>query len=169
LSGGASDEDEEQDLCKREHFEDANNWGSDTCQYGGSESSESRGLNYAASWWRAKEVSWNVGRTNVIIFEFAEFEEEDAEFVVIALFTPNRELLGNFLSFTRNLNRASAQDRIGQHTSSMLPMRLFSILMSWVKRFASSGANVPAVFLRKLRPCWRRIWSPLWRRDDSFK
>ena len=34
----------------------------------------------------------------------------------------------------------------------MLLMRLFSILMSWVKRFANSGAKAPAVFLRKLRP-----------------
>ena len=33
----------------------------------------------------------------------------------------------------------------------MLLMRLFSILMSWLKRFASSGANAPAVLLRKVR------------------
>jgi hypothetical protein len=106
------------------------------------------------------------GGTNVIVFEFADFEEEDAEFVgdvgdvVIALLTPNGELLGNFLSLTRNLNRESTQNRIGHHTSSMLLMRLFSILTSWVKRFASSGANAPAAFLRKLRP--RLLAKNLW-------
>lgn len=36
------------------------NWGSDTCLYGEPESSERRGLNCAASRWRAKEVPWNV-------------------------------------------------------------------------------------------------------------
>ena len=37
-------------------------------------------------------------------------------------------------------------------TSSMLLMRDFSILMSWVNRFANSGANAPAVPLRKVNP-----------------
>lgn len=34
----------------------------------------------------------------------------------------------------------------------MLLIRLFSILISWLNRFASSGANAPAAPLRKLSP-----------------
>src|SRR5271155_2737843 len=37
-------------------------------------------------------------------------------------------------------------------TNSMLLMRDFSILISWVNRFANSGANAPAAPLRKLSP-----------------
>lgn len=97
--------------------------------------------------------------TDKVIFELAHFEKEDAEFIgdvgdiVIALFTPNRELLGDLLSLTGDLKTSSQQWMTKRlDTSSMLLMRLFSILTSWVNRFANSGANAPAVFLRKLRP-----------------
>jgi hypothetical protein len=104
----------------------------------------------------SKAAFW--GGTNVVVFEFADFEEEDAEFVgnvgdvVIALFAPNRELLGNLLSLTGDLKRVNTKYNQWGSTSSMLLMSPFSILTSWVNRFASSGANAPAVLLRKLKP-----------------
>jgi len=55
------------------------------------------------------------------IFKFADFEEEDAEFIgdvrdiVIAFFTPDGKLLGDFLSLMRDLESTSAvnEKRIG--------------------------------------------------------
>ena len=97
--------------------------------------------------------------TDKAIFEFAHFEEEDAKFIgdvrdiVIAFFAPNGELLRDFLSLTGDLESTSIVNKKKDWaTSSMLLMRLFSILMSWVSRFANSGAKAPAVFLRKVMP-----------------
>jgi hypothetical protein len=42
--------------------------------------------------------------------------------------------------------------RRGRRTTSTSLMRLFSILMSWLNRFAKSGAKAPAAFLRKVKP-----------------
>ena len=48
--------------------------------------------------------------TNEVIFQFSDFVDEDAEFVgdirdvIIAFFTPYRELFSDFLPLTRNLS-----------------------------------------------------------------
>jgi len=50
------------------------------------------------------------------IFKLADFEEKDAEFIgdvgdiVIAFFAPDGELLGDFLSLTRDLESTSAMN-----------------------------------------------------------
>jgi hypothetical protein len=96
--------------------------------------------------------------TDEIVFQLSNFKNEDSEFVsdirniVITFFAPYRKLFSNFLSLTTDLPRISLfQNNYVIVTNSILLMRLFSILMSWLSFFANSGAKAPAAPLRKLR------------------
>src|SRR5262245_13201510 len=96
--------------------------------------------------------------TNKVIFQLPDLVEQNAKLVgdigdvVVAFFSPDGKLFCDFLSLPTDLIAQPLKSRKGGVTCSTLLIRLFSILISWLKRFASSGAKAPAAPLRKLSP-----------------